>query len=618
MENTLQRLDGKDAVVETSAIEDGQLTVRTLCYELTEKGKRSVENFAVKAERNELFMRGEQYRDIDRFSARITDFPWDNTVPRVTHNLLRNLVLTWCQRLLKDRPSVTAYPSSSEISDLDAAKAAASLIEYFEFENGIDAKLFDILETACADGIGGIKCYYDPVTEEVKWDVVSIFDFYIDNTENPNDANWVVFTRYIDLYEAKSLLKPIGVTDVSTTSYTVNDLESREGVQTYEIWYKPDDRIPKGLYALVVDGNVVDQMDYPYVFPYLENPESGQTRALLPLSLFKVTFIRGTVYGDTWMNDGVPIQRQINEIESVLTKLRRDTGSVKLIAPGTVIDTWDTSDSMVKIDDPAKASIVQWLDPPKINPILFEDRDRLERRLYDIAGLNEVLTGAQSAKAGTSAKQIAYMSELDNMKLAGTARNVEKFLITLFRTTLHLVRNYYTYPRIVRLVGENNAISSMYFMGSDIDGVDVRLEPRAGAERYSAQQAANIVERAQAGLEDPNTLLERSRTGLDETTGQTELKVKIIEQADGVMNGIPAQPMPDINPAYASQILNEYMGALDTQIPPEQIQLIFQLKQLYDQLAAQQAQQAQMMQAQQQQQQPQRPQQQPLPQGPIL
>ena len=155
-------------------------------------------------------------------------------------------------------------------------------------------------------------------------------------------------------------------------------------------------------------------------------------------------------------------------------------------------------------------------------------------------------------------------------------------------------------------------------MGSDIDGVDVRLEPRAGAERYSAQQAANIVERAQAGLEDPNTLLERSRTGLDETTGQTELKVKIIEQADGVMNGVPAQPMPDINPAYASQILNEYMGALDTQIPPEQIQLIFQLKQLYDQLAAQQAQQAQMMQAQQQQQQPQRPQQQPLPQGPIL
>ncbi|QDP59176.1 MAG: hypothetical protein Unbinned4336contig1001_10 [Prokaryotic dsDNA virus sp.] len=616
MATSLQRLDGKDADIKTSAIEDGILTVRTLCYELTEKGQRSVTNFAVKAERNELFMRGEQYRDIDRFSARITDFPWDDTVPRITHNLLRNLVLTWCQRILKDRPSVTAYPSSSEPSDLGAAKAAAALIEYFEFENGVDAKLFDILETACADGIGGIKVYYDPVSEEVKWDVVSIFDFYIDNTENAEDANWVVFKRHIDVYEAKALLKPLGVTDVEASEYKVNDLESREGVETFEIWYKPDDRIPKGIYALIVDGNVVEQMDYPYVFPYLENPESEQTRALLPISLFKVTFIRGTVYGDTWMNDAVPIQRQINEIESVLTKLRRDTGSVKLIAPGTVVDTWDTADSMVKIDDPQKAQIVKWLDPPKINSILFEDRDRLERRLYDIAGLNEVLTGAQSAKAGTSAKQIAYLSELDNMKMAGTARNIEKFIITLFRTTLHLVRNYYVYPRIVRLVGENNAISSMYFMGSDIDGVDVRLEPRAGAERYSAQQAANVIERAEGGLEDPATVMERSRTGLEETSGQTELKGKLIGQADAAMSGQPQQPMPDVNPAYASQVLNEYMGALQTQIPPEQIAIIFELKQMYDQLAAQQAQQAQM--AQQQQGQPPQQPQQPLPQGPVL
>jgi hypothetical protein len=616
MATSLQRLDGKDADIKTSDVEDGILTVRTLCYELTEKGQRSVTNFAVKAERNELFMRGEQYRDIDRFSARITDFPWDDTVPRITHNLLRNLVLTWCQRILKDRPSVTAYPSSSEPSDLGAAKAASALIEYFEFENSVDAKLFDILETACADGIGGIKVYYDPVTEEVKWDVVSIFDFYIDNTENAEDANWVVFKRHIDIYEAKALLRPLGIKDVEASEYKVNDLESREGVETFEIWYKPDDRIPKGVYALVVDGNVVEQMDYPYVFPYLENPDSEQTRALLPISLFKVTFIRGTVYGDTWMNDAVPIQRQINEIESVLTKLRRDTGSVKLIAPGTVVDTWDTADSMVKIDDPQKAQIVRWLDPPKINSILFEDRDRLERRLYDIAGLNEVLTGAQSAKAGTSAKQIAYLSELDNMKMAGTARNIEKFIITLFRTTLHLVRNYYVYPRIVRLVGENNAISSMYFMGSDIDGVDVRLEPRAGAERYSAQQAANVIERAEGGLEDPATVMERSRTGLDETSGQTELKVRVIGQADAAMNGEPQQAMPDIDPAYASQVLNEYMGALQTQIPPEQIALIFELKQMYDQMAAQKAQQAQM--AQQQQGQPPQPPQQPLPQGPVL
>ena len=251
----------------------------------------------------------------------------------------------------------------------------------------------------------------------------------------------------------------------------------------------------------------------------------------------------------------------------------------------------------------------------------IRDRDRLERRLYDIAGLNEVLTGAQSAKAGTSAKQIAYLSELDNMKLAGTARNVEKFIIALFRKTLHLVRNYYTYPRIVRIVGANNTISSMYFMGSDIDGVDVRLEPQAGSQRYSAQKAADIVEGAQLGVEDPATLQERGKTGFDETSEQAQLKVQVINQADAAMNGNMTQAMTNVNPAYASQVLTEYMGALQGQVSQEQIMYVAQLKQMYDQLAAQQAQQAQMMQQQQQQQQggqPQQPQQQPLPQGPVL
>jgi hypothetical protein len=597
---TLQRVDGRDAEIKTTDGDD-IITVRQLCDSLVELGQRSAEQFLVKAERNEMFTNGDQYRDIDRRSFSIQDVPWNDDVPQVVHNLLRNLVLTWCQRLLQDRPAVIAYPNSSEDRDIQGAKAASALIEYIEFENNIDTKMFDILQMACAHGVGGMKCYYDPVLDEIKWDLVTIFDFYVDNVENPQESKWCVFKRYLDIHDAKSMLRSVGEDyDVQATTYQIGDLESREGVETYELWYRPDSRITAGIYALIVDGHVIESMDYPYVFPYLENPENGQTRSYLPLCMFKTGFLRGTVYGDTWMNDAVPIQRQINEIESVLVKLRRDTGAVKLIAPGTVVDTWDETNALIKCDDAAKAQMIRYMDPPRINGLLFEDRDRLEKRLYDVAGLNELLTGAEGAKSGTSAKQIAYISQLDNMKHAGTARHIEKFLLQLWRVTLHLVRKYYVYPRVVRIIGESNQIAGLYFAGTDIDGVDVRLEPRSGIERYSATKGENAIQRMQQKLEDPKEVAETSVTGLDETQAEGDLQVQILQQARMALEGYPTQPLTNINPAYASQVLLSYLKAMEGQLDEQSAMPLLQLKQGYDQLAATQAQQAQKAQAMQQ------------------
>jgi len=611
--NPLQRSDGKDAKVKT-ANKDDVITVRELCFQLVEQGKKSVARFITKAERNELFLNGDQYMDIDRSGFDIRGVPWNDDLPQVVHNLLRNLVLTWCQRLLQDRPSATAFPNTAEIRDIEAARAAASLIEYIEFENNIDSKMFDVLQMACAHGIGGLKCYYDPVLEEIKWDLVTIFDFFVDNVENPEESKWVVFKRYVDLYDAKEMLRKIGASEeVQVTEYQVGDNETREGVEVFELWYKPDSRIKKGLYALIVDGNVTENMEYPYEFQHLENPENDQTRSFLPLCMFKTGFLRGTIYGDTWMNDAVPIQRQINEIESVLVKLRRDTGAVKLIAPGTIVDTWDESNALIKCDDPQKADMMRFIDPPKINSLLFEDRDRLERRLYDIAGLNEVLTGAESTKSGTSAKQIAYISQLDNMKHAGTARNIEKFLIQLWRVTLHLVRKYYVYPRVIRIIGESNQISGLYFVGSDIDGVDIRLEPRSGLERYSATKGENEISRMQLGFEQPENVAETSRTGQMETAEEAHLKSQVLEQAQYALEGVQVQPLTNVNPAYASQVLLAYLKALEEAGDADDMMIIMQLKQGYDDLAAMQAQQAQQAQQMQQQQQQQQP---PGPPGP--
>ena len=606
MAKKVQTHNSVDVDLKTKGDEDS-LTVLELLDELKESGEKAASKYLTLAERNELYVSGDQFQDVDKRSGVIDDVPWNVDVPKVSHNLVRNLVLTWCQRLLKDRPSVTAYPNSAEPVDVSSARTAASLIEYMEKENHIDQMMFEILRSSCSHGIGGLKVYYDPKTDRVVWDPVNIFDLFIDPDGDFDTAQWVVFRRYVNRHDAKQMLKKVkGSPDPEVGEYTVGDNETREGVEVYEVWHLPNSRLEKGLYALIVGEHVVDHMDYPYIFNDVEaisddGDKVTSTVGRLPVALFRLGEIRGTVYGDTWMNDAVPIQRQINEIESVLVKLRRDTGAVRLIAPGNLAELWDTESHIIKMDDPVKAQMIRWIDPPRINEILFKDRERLERRLYDIAGLNEVLTGAESAKSGTSAKQIAYLSELDGMKHAGTARNIEKFMSNLWETTIKLVQKYYTMPRLIKIVGEDKAITSIPFLGADIEGVDVRIEPRAGTERYHAQKSANVIERAQAEMEDPAAAAERSLTGLDVTQDQARQQMMINQQIQMAASGQVVQPQQGIDPAFASMLIDQAIQLFGrVGLDQAGMQALMQLSAVYSQMAAQMQQQQMQQQAQQQ------------------
>ena len=573
------------------------ITVRQLIEELYEKGAKARNNYLVKADRNERFVHGEQYTDINRLTGVIQDVPWQDFVPKVTVNLLRNLVLTWTSRLLRNRPSVAAYPHNPEIADAQSAEAALTIIEYLEYQYDIDETMFDIVSRACAHGIGGVKLTYDPDDDNVSWDPVTIFDFVMDPQEKTNESRWVIFEKFISESEANMLLKEKGIHERATVeAYYVGPDTTREGVKVRELWYRPDPRIPDGLYALEVSGCITDAMEYPYVFNKNEFPGDGRTDSFLPISTFVVDPVRGTCWGDTWVNDAVPTQRQINEVESTLTKLRRDTASAKLIAPGNIAEAIDTNNQILKIDDPAQAQMVRYMNPPVINNLLFADRDILQKRLYDLAGLNELMVGAEAAKSGQSAKTIAYLSELDSMKQAGTARSIERFLLDSWRKTLILVRNYYTEPRLLSIVGEDNVLSQTSFVGSDIDGVDIRLEPREGSARYTATKKQNAIDEAQLGLRDASEAASYVESGIADNPEDQRQNAAMAELVATVMKGADPYVDESIDPFFAFDYLTEAITVHQkTGGKNREIEVLKQIQDVYrqfrEQMTAQQAQQ---------------------------
>jgi hypothetical protein len=608
-----RRFDGNDVKV-TTATDDAPVTVLDLLSELIECGERESERPLILAERNEKFVNGDQASDLD-FSGQFVDIRYEGSIPNVHHNLLRNLVLAWTSRLLKDRPTCKAWPSTDEPEDVAASQVATSLIEDFERRHDFDKMLQRILRNACPHGTGAMKIFYDPELDMVEWHPITVFDYYIDPAEDVRDAKWVVFQDYVSMHEAKAIIKrrlkkkKVDENDIAVETYDASGLE-RKGVPVFEIWHLPDSRIPNGLFASVVGGNVVETSEYPYVFQQDETPaeplvdpdtgmpvfdKKGQPKmsdaeasggyAMLPIAIFKVDDKRASPYGETWVTDAVPLQKIINEHESILLKIRRDSAAVKLLGPKSVIDDWNEDNQAIAISDPEKAAMIRWVDPPKVSQILFNERDQYERRLYDIAGLNEVLAGVESTKSGTSAKQIAYLSELDAMKHSGTAKNIESFILRIFQITLELVQRYYQLPRIIRMVGEDEEIQAVSFVGADIQGSDIKLEPRSGIDRFSAQKQANKKEEAVQGLRDPASAMMEGERGTDSTGSEYHMVDMVKQQVQSVLQGQPPQPDPRIDADIAIQVIEDIYFQLRSQNhDPQRLMVVMDLLHAYKQM----------------------------------
>lgn len=559
-----------------------------LMKELQKSGEECLKPFLLLAERNEMFVAGDQFQDINPTSFVIED-AWKTHLPKITQNHLRNLVNTYKSRITKDRPSVTAWPSTATPEAKESATISAKLIEYIEKELQIDQALDDVVRLAAMHGIAGFKIIYNPTTDQVEWHKISLFDVIIDPTaESFETAKWCIFRSYIDKYEAKEEFSQAGIEeDPPVGMYKVNQSEEREGVEILELWHKPCARIPSGLFAKTVGNNVLDSRDYPYIFPALEDTNSRKTETPLPLVYFKIDYKRGYPYADTWLNDAISEQRQINETESTLLRLRRETGNVKVILPNSSVMQQYNTNSQVLIN-PEGTGNIGYLAPPVINSLLFADRDYHFRRLYDIAGLNEQLVGVENLKAGTSGKQIAYLSELDSMKHKGTTQSLESMLVRAWKLTLQLIQNFYIDERIMRIASDDG-FATVAFRGADIQGVTVDIAPRAGLERFAATKAAQVEADLGQGLVAPQDALERRSTGQPETISQAMVRRMMALEVRHLLQG--GQPFIDetIDPAIAADEIEALADLLGSQgVPLAQLDVINQFAALYRQRVIQQ------------------------------
>ena len=425
----------------------------------------------------------------------------DQDFPKAPQQVMNNLVLTWAALMTKDRQSVYAVPVSNDLEKVAAAEIFTKVIEYTEEEENISYKWHTSAIYSAYHGTAFMYIYYDPDKGRVCWRPLSIFDVYLDDKQDPADIEYCVVREFIDPYTAVEMIEaanPDYKGEPEEETYQDGQGYDHKGVAKYTIWYKPSARYPTGLYACVIDGEVVESIPYPYVF---FDKDGEREVALLPVVWWYCRKNRGTSLGLTWASDCSPLQVALNELNSKLLRNAQISQSY-LVLPKSLQNNegFDQVNQMISVDAGSDQGNIRWVSPAPLDPNQINEKENLIRSMYDSAGISQATAGLQGGQSG---RALAYQAELDTQKHADAFKSFETAIQNAWILDLKLKQMFYTVPQKLLL---NDQVTEVVFSGADIHGIDIRLEARSAREGAQSTKVQKAKEDLAAGFGDPAEL----------------------------------------------------------------------------------------------------------------
>jgi hypothetical protein len=527
--------------------------------------------------------------------------------PNVRKNKLKNTLLTWSARMSRARTMAMAYPSDANPSDLATADVANAILDYQRQIQDRDALL---ARAALLCGMHGTTALYqtydydagprkereavldafglpvrDPSTGEMIYrevegsgdpfvELLSVFDFVTDGAKDvQKNGKWLLVRRYLDPDEAKNALRAAqqeaaaeGRQGPPDTEVSIENVQNRmqqgptrEVVEAWEMWWRPSKmgRLKDGLFAVVIGGKVVRATTYPY--------EHKQ----LPLAVWRCMDVTDDFYGATWLEDAAPLQIGLNHSKRVLAHRAEVAGQLRGLIDPEIKEVWgDSPDGMIDVASAEKrASGVSFVEVPDIPRDMFEMADRYEQDISDVAGVSDVASAGDAAAGTKNARLVAYATQIDELKSEHTARNRDEMELTIDQQALALWQQFVTRERLVRVVGEDKAVSAAYFKGAEIRGVDVRLDAAPGTERLGAARAKATEEGAASGMVDPARASEMVQTGLSGTADEAASRQRLQALAQQAMSGAAVQADLTVPPDFAIRELRMMISMMAAQGP---------------------------------------------------
>ena len=275
-----------------------------------------------------------------------------------------------------------------------------------------------------------------------------------------------------------------------------------------EMEFKPTKTFPKGRYIVMADGQLI--LDVPKLpIPFKENTSDW----MYSLTDFHWYHIPGRYWSDSFVNDLISPQDNLNRIDQSLVMNRRSIGRPRVILPvGATfkrLNEHGESYIAIEVDPRTSAGFVPKFENGLALPDqVLRERDNLQAAIQESAGDPKNILKGQNPSDRASGALVDILQEAAESQHAPDIQRFHRALTRVYRKRLVLAEQLYTEKRTIKVVGPDKEYAIKQFKGADLrNNTDVRLELSSGVFKTKASEAQSLMMLMQTGqfMNDPIT-----------------------------------------------------------------------------------------------------------------
>lgn len=403
-------------------------------------------------------------------------------------------------------PTVIVRPTSSDIDDRRKADAADRLVRHAIRKLKMQKKMDHAAGRALLYGTGWMKTIWDKdegsmdnldertgeitMSGELTITACSTWDIYVDPfAKEWSEVRYVIERKWMSKEEAR-MKYPKHHKKISEQSDKFGRSKIRHAfknrhrleeqpVSVYCYWEKgmPINGMAGRYIEYVEDGSLVSEIQKnPFAFNDPQEDKDSVPTAQLPFHILTDIDVADQVYGKSFIEYDVEIQDVVNRLDTVTLENVQNHAVFRMVLPegSELADDSVTDDSAIIMKVTGNQG-PHFVSPPQSPPDMSALRDRLTAGIDSMAGVNESMFGEQSRE--TSGFSMQYATNQGNMIRRLFFNKYVDFVESIYKCYLNLVRDNWSIPRVIEVLGKEKAFESMEITGADIDsGFDLVVE----------------------------------------------------------------------------------------------------------------------------------------------
>lgn len=452
-------------------------------------------------------------------------------------------------KLAKIKPKMQVLPATNEEEDLYTAKVGKKILDSVSNKMNLSAKINQATKWSEICGTSFYKISWNSnlgqvvaleedgkkiKTGDVDISVCSPFEIYPDSAthESLQECRSLIHARAYTVDEIKQTYgvdvegKDINVYSLDGTSVSLGGLgysglatklietTRKNSAIVLEKYVKPCEKFPDGRLIIVAG----DKLVYDGELPYLNGIDGKR----------EFPFVRqicneevGNFWGVSMISRLIPIQRAYNAVKNrkheyinrlTLGVLAVEDGSVDIdnleeegLAPGKILVYRQGS------------SAPKFLGGENVPSDFEKEEEKLLKEFNSLSGTSEI-GSMERVSASLSGVALELLIDENETRLKFTTDSMKSAIKTMAKHILRLYKQFATFPRLIKIVGDDGTLDVFYFKGNDISSDDVQFDTDNETNDTLSQRRTMIF-----------TLLDKGLLADEDGKISNSMKAKIME-----------------------------------------------------------------------------------------